>query len=186
VTTKQTLTVSAIYCSPRYSIHTDQYFELFRKLNGRFIIGGDFNAKHTHWGSTLITSEGRQLYQAGMDYGCEPVSTGKPTYWPTDSNKLPDMIDFFVVKNISANYIQIDEGYDWNSDHSPILITISEHIRTKAQDLTLINKYTDWDYFSFLLETNIDLRVPLKTIDQLEDELYYFTTAIPEAAWKSK
>jgi hypothetical protein len=79
VTTKQTLTVSAIYCPPRYSIHTDQYFELFRKLNGRFIIGGDFNVKCTHWGSRLITSKGRQLYQAGMDYWCEFMSAGKPT-----------------------------------------------------------------------------------------------------------
>jgi hypothetical protein len=43
----------------------------------------------------------------------------------------------------------------------------------------------DWDYFSFLLETKIDLSVPLKTFDQLEDELYYFTTAIHETALNS-
>jgi hypothetical protein len=98
---------------------------------------------------------------------------------------LPDLTDFFVVKNVSANYIQIDEGYDLNSDHSPILLTIGEHIITKVQNPILINKHTEWDYFNFLLETKIDLSVPLKTIDQLEDELYYFTTAIQAAAWKS-
>jgi hypothetical protein len=43
----------------------------------------------------------------------------------------------------------------------------------------------DWDYFNFLLETKIDLSVPLKTTDQLEDELYYFTATILEAARKS-
>jgi hypothetical protein len=59
------------------------------------------------------------------------------------------------------------------------------HILTKAQNPILINKYTDWDYFSYLLETNIDLNVPLKTIDQIEDKLYYFTTVIQEAEWKS-
>jgi endonuclease/exonuclease/phosphatase family metal-dependent hydrolase len=126
VITKQTLTVHAIYCLPRYSIYTDHYLELFQKLNGRFIIGGDFNAKHAHWGSKQITSKGRQLYQAGMDYECEVVPTGKSTYWPPDPNKLPDLIDFFVVKNISANCIHIDEGYDLNSDHSPILLTIKQ------------------------------------------------------------
>jgi hypothetical protein len=72
------------------------------------------------------------------------VSTGKPTYWPTEPNKLPDLIDFFVVKNVSTNYIKIDEGYDLNSDHSPSLLIISEHIITKAQNPILINMYTDW------------------------------------------
>jgi hypothetical protein len=132
----------------------------------------------------LITSKARQLYQASMDYGCEFVSTGKPPFWAKDPNKLPDLIDFFVVKNVSANYIQIDEEYDLNSDHSPIL-TISEHIKSKAQIPILLNKYTDWDYFSILLETNTDLSVPLKANDQFEYELYYFTTAIHKTAWKS-
>jgi hypothetical protein len=70
---------------------------------------GDFNAKHTHWGSRLITNKGRELYKAVTDTGCEIISTGKPTYWPTDGGgePLPDLNDFFVVKNISINYIKI-------------------------------------------------------------------------------
>jgi hypothetical protein len=54
------------------------------------------------------------------------MSTGKSTYWPPDPNKLPDLTDFFVLKNISAKDIQIDEGNDLNSDHSPILLTINK------------------------------------------------------------
>jgi hypothetical protein len=54
-----------------------------------------------------------------MDYEFEFVSSGKGTYRPTEPNKLPDLIDFFVLKNVSVNYIQIDKGYDPNSDHSP-------------------------------------------------------------------
>jgi hypothetical protein len=46
-------------------------------------------------------------------------------YWQTNvlahrSKKLPDFTDFFVVKNISTNYIKIEEGADMNSNHSPI------------------------------------------------------------------
>lgn len=110
-TTKHKLTVSAIYCPPRYNICEEEYIALFEKLNNRFIIGGDFNAKHTHWGSRLISPKGRELYKAAAKYGCEFLSTGKPTYWPTDPNKIPDLIDFFVVKNISTNYIKIEEGF---------------------------------------------------------------------------
>jgi hypothetical protein len=54
-TSKQTLTVSAIYCPPRYCICANEYKILFDKLNSRFIIGGE----HTHGGSRLITHKGR-------------------------------------------------------------------------------------------------------------------------------
>jgi hypothetical protein len=53
-TTKQRLTVSAIYCPPIYNICANEYKTIFDKMNSHFIIGGDLNAKHTHWGSRLI------------------------------------------------------------------------------------------------------------------------------------
>jgi hypothetical protein len=37
-----------------------QYKTLFDKMNSHFIIGGDFNAKHTHWSSRLIAIKGRR------------------------------------------------------------------------------------------------------------------------------
>jgi hypothetical protein len=61
----------------------DEYKTLFDKTNSRFIIGGNFNAKHTHWGLRLITTKGRESYKAVADTGCEIISTGKPTLWPT-------------------------------------------------------------------------------------------------------
>lgn len=63
-------------------------------------MGGDFNAKHTDWGSRTTTSKGRELLKAANDTGCELVLTGSPTYWPTDTNKHLDLIVFFLLKNI--------------------------------------------------------------------------------------
>jgi hypothetical protein len=63
--------------------------------------------------------------------------------------------------------------------------TIRDKVVTKDQNPVLTNKDTDWDYFNYLLESNINLSVPLKTADQLERELNAFMTAIPEAAWNS-
>ena len=65
-----------------------------------------------------------------------------------------------------------------NSDHSSILLTISEKIIMKEQTPTLVNKYTDWKYFNHLLENETNLMVPLKATNQLEVELVRFTTAI--------
>lgn len=58
---------------------TNEWKTLFSKFNGRFNIGGDFNAQHIEWGSRLIKPKGRKLYKAVIDYGCEFVSRGKPT-----------------------------------------------------------------------------------------------------------
>jgi hypothetical protein len=60
----------------------------------------------------------------------------------SDPKKLPDLIDFFVVKNISTNYIKIGEGFDLNSDHSPIYVTVSDKIITKDQNPVLTNTQT--------------------------------------------
>jgi hypothetical protein len=113
------------------------------------------------------------------------ATTGKPTYWPADPNKTPDLIGFFIIKNISSNYINIEESLDLNSDHSPIYLTVSDNIILKNQNPVLTNKHTDWDYFNYLLECNINLSVSRKTTDQLEKELKTFTSAIQEAAWNS-
>jgi hypothetical protein len=43
--------------------------------------------------------------------------------------------------------------------------------------------HTDWDYFNYLLESNINPSVLLKTADQLERE-QRFMTAMQESAWK--
>lgn len=41
------ITVSAIYCPPRYLIKKDQYLSFLKEQGQRFSIGGDFNAKYT-------------------------------------------------------------------------------------------------------------------------------------------
>jgi exonuclease III len=81
-TSKQRLTVSAIYYPPRFNIYANEYKTLSDKMNSHFTIGGDINAKHTHWSSRLITTKGRDLYKAAADTGCEITSTGKQMYWP--------------------------------------------------------------------------------------------------------
>jgi hypothetical protein len=73
----------------------------------------------------------------------------------TIQKRTPNLINFFVVKNISANYIKIEEGFNLNSDNSPLCLTISDKIIMKNQNPVLTNKLIDWDYFNYLLEGNI-------------------------------
>jgi hypothetical protein len=42
------------YCPPRHAISTSEYTAFFQAQGTRFLIGGDWNSKHTEWGARLI------------------------------------------------------------------------------------------------------------------------------------
>jgi exonuclease III len=74
------LTVTAIYYPPQGGADEIKFTDFFRKLGNRFIVGGDYNTKHTHWGSRLITQKGRALLKAINTTNAGTISTRKPTY----------------------------------------------------------------------------------------------------------
>ena len=73
------ITVASIYCPPRHSIKLEQYVEFFQTLGNKFIAGGDYNAKHTIWGSRLVTPKGRTLFKSMQTLNLKHVSSGSPT-----------------------------------------------------------------------------------------------------------
>lgn len=180
-----TINVAGIYCPPRHSLRKEEYIKFLQSLGKRFIVGGDFNAKNLIWGSRLTSPKGKELLSAIQEIGCDFISTGKPTYWPTDRNKIPDLIDFFITKNVSYNFLQIDENHELHSDHTAILLTLSETIIKKPININLCNKYTDWISFKMYLEDKINLQVPIKTKDELDMEVKLFIENIQNAAWLS-
>lgn len=185
ITINNNLSLTAVYSPPRHQIKNDQYAELIRKHKNRFLMGGDFNAKHTHWGSRLTTTKGRELFKALLATGCNTISTRSPTYWPTDQQKTPDLIDFFIFKKISAAYLTIENGLDMSSDHSPIYLTINEKVTLRDPPFKLTNQYTDWEYFRKTLEDYEDCTSILNTTSLLEDEILNLTNTIQRAAWLS-
>jgi len=90
------LTIAAVYCLPKHVIKADQFLSFYVTLGQRFLAGGDYNAKHCHWDSRLTTPKGRELFSAMQTANLTHVSTGEPTYWPSDRRKVPDLIDFAV------------------------------------------------------------------------------------------
>lgn len=92
------INVGAIYCPPKHNLTQNMFDSYFQSLGNRFISGGDWNCKHTHWGSRLTSTEGRELKKS-MDKRKLKLGTGEPTYWRTDINRIPDLVDFFIVKD---------------------------------------------------------------------------------------
>ena len=184
-TSRYNFNVCSAYFPPRNNLKKIHYLEFLKSLGEKFIVGGDFNTKNKYWGSRLTTVKGKEMLSALKDYGCECHSTGKPTYWPTDLNKKPDLLDFFISRKISANYVDIEENFDLSSDHSPIILTLSETLIRQEATLSLINKTTDWESFQINLNNLVKLNISLQSKEELDYETEKFITDIQQAAWKN-
>src|ERR1044071_4124509 len=136
---KQNLVIGAAYCPPKHNLKMQDYKAFLQQAGERFIIGGDYNAKHVDWGSRLSITTGKEPRRASQELGRNFQSNGKPTYWQTDKTKLPNLLDFFIIRKISSNFIDIEENFGLNSDHSAAILTLSEHMK-KNTGPSLINK----------------------------------------------
>jgi endonuclease/exonuclease/phosphatase (EEP) superfamily protein YafD len=87
--------------------------------------GGDYNSKHTVWGSRITTTKGRELFNLLHKQNYSFLSTTHPTYWPSNPAKELDLLYIFVTNGISATYTAIEPSYDLSSDHSPVIATTS-------------------------------------------------------------
>lgn len=181
--TNGTIVVSAVYCPPKYKITEAMFAHYFGTLGNRFVSGGDWNAKHTFWGSRLITTRGRQLKMCADNYNLMTVSTSEPTYWPTDTSKVPDLLDFFVLRGLSKEYTNAVSCHDSTSDHTPVILRISTLPSEYDEPDRLYNRYTDWESFREVLEEEIDLKIALKTPEDLEIATKYITSLIQQSCW---
>ena len=182
---KAETTMSAIYCPPRHKIGDVNFNQYFRSLGKRFLAGGDWNAKHTHWGSRLTSTRGRELKKSLDANNLLTITTGEPTHWPTDRSKLPDLIDFFIIKGLSRNYFDIKSCLDSSSGHTPVLLKMSTCVFHLIKNDCLANHKTDWNGFRDYIDNNIDLNIPLKADVDIEAATKNFTCLIQEAAWKN-
>ena len=181
------ITLSAIYCPPKHTIKKEMFLKFFNSLGNRFIAGGDYNAKHPWWGSrqSYASPRGKQLYDAMQEQNLIPISTGEPTYWPSDKNKLPDLIDFAVTKGFNANYFSVQSCLDLSSDHSPILIQLNTQIINTEKRNLLYNKKTNWQKYREYIEENLSCGIPLKSAKDLEKSIEIFNKVLHSAAMEA-
>ncbi len=178
--------IAATYFPPDHKPTEPQFIKILKHLGHKFIIGGDFNTKLTAWGSRLISpGKGASLLNAIKKENCNYHSARRPTYWPTDPNKKPDLLDFFISKGIATNNIEAENIIDLTSDHTPVLLQLNTSIILKTKKHNLTNKLTNWEVFREILENTIDLKVSLKTVEELDQQSENFITILQDAAKQS-
>jgi hypothetical protein len=110
------------------------------------------------------------------------ISIESPTYWPTDTTKIPDLLDFFVTKGISTTYADIQASYDLTSDHTPIIVTISTTVMSRQPAPRLHNSKTNWVTYKNKLCDKADLAMQLKNREDVETATNNFISVLQQAA----
>jgi hypothetical protein len=142
-----------VYCPPKHNIKKEQFWYFFSTLGQRFLAGGDYNSKNVLWGSRLTNTKGKELAKPVQDNNYSYISSGTPTYWPTDPAKIPDLLDFFVTKGISPRYTNIVPSFDQSSDRTPIIATINSSVTIRHNTPRLNNYTTNWEMYREELPT---------------------------------
>lgn len=107
-------------------------------------------------------------------------------YWPTDRHKTPDVLDFFVTKSVCEHNTHIESSLDESSEHTPVTLTLcTVALPSDTQNNYLHNAKTDWESFMKYLEANNNLKLSLKTPEQVDDACLYLTNLLQVAAWTS-
>jgi hypothetical protein len=106
------------------------------------------------------------------------LSMEEPTYWPSDRNKLPDLVDSYVTKGTPQGFAVAKSCFDLPSDHSPVLMTLTAHVLNQEKRPSLSNRHTNWDGFSRLINERLTLNVSLKTVGDTEAAIKFSSDTI--------
>ena len=97
----------------------------------------------------------------------------EPTYWPTDTNRIPDLLDFFITKNISPRYVQINSSTELSFDHSPVIATVGSALIENPPNGPIHNQLTNWQLFREVFNHSTSASISLETKEDIETATEY-------------
>lgn len=68
------------------------------------------------------------MSKIAKNINAEIISSRKSKYWPIDPNKIPNMLDFFILKRKSFNYIEVLKLTKLTPNHVPVLLMLSVNV----------------------------------------------------------
>jgi hypothetical protein len=87
-------------------------------------------------------------------------------------------VNFCVTKGIPQSFAVAKSCFDPYTDHSPVLITLTAHTLSQENQPSLSNRHTNWDDFRHLINQTLTLKVSLKTKEDIEAAVKFFSDTI--------
>jgi hypothetical protein len=109
------------------------------------------------------------------------LSTGEPTYWPSDRNKLPNLVDSCVTKGIPQDFTVTESYFDLSSDHSQTLITLMLDALNQDKDTVLSNMHKNYHDFRCYIIERLPLNISLRT----GEDTVFFNGTVQCTGWNA-
>ena len=124
--------IGSIY-KPPSKLLTSHDLNIITTLSDRYLLAGDFNAKHKSWNCVVANPAGSKLLSYCRVHNIEITAPTDHTFYrSTAAGRTSDILDIVISKNvnISSHVTVLDEVLD--SDHLPIEFKIFFKIHTYA------------------------------------------------------
>lgn len=153
------LEISSIYFPPSKS--NEDHVQFAKDLQiltkgPNFLIGGDFNARHTSWNCIRNNTAGHILYKIIQNDDLMVHYPDTPTHFP-HSGANPSTIDLMITKGVSGiDLIGTDDSF--SSDHVPILFALDFDVDRSAIPARVVKDFSKANWLGFT--TFIDREIP--------------------------
>lgn len=176
------LKIAAIYCPPLRGLTSEAFNLIFKLLEPRFLIAGDWNAKHRWWGNTRACNRGNELITSLRTHNYNILATGSPTHFPYDQRKRPSAIDFAIYCGIQHDRLHIKSSLDLGSDHLPLLMNLLSKPEVIPFKKPMLPANASTKKFQLWLDQNIHLNTEITSGQDIEDAVDILTRNIHQAA----
>lgn len=156
------LICTAIYKQPSTNIQTRELSALIQSFgNSSFVLAGDFNCSHSHWGSQTDNNEGKQLfnwYNNSIDtHNVVLLATEEPTCVRRNSQSFIDLFIISDTLNIKfKNTLNKLETSDYPSDHRAVTLEIFiDKPKTSEKEKRKNWNNVNWTKFNEFIEKEI-------------------------------
>nr|CAH7749293.1 unnamed protein product [Callosobruchus chinensis] len=143
------ISVLSLYKPPNVKATVQDYSNIFSQLRYDCIIGGDFNANHEIWGSSMSSSDGNILVEALDSFHDLIIANdGSATRMsqPGKNKSVVDLSPFYNWSPLSDTY---------GSDHFPIVIVLNS-VHIESYSTSPISKWSmkgvDWKLYQSEIE----------------------------------
>ncbi|RZB41430.1 Exo endo phos 2 domain containing protein, partial [Asbolus verrucosus] len=169
------LTIIAAYNRPANRINVNDLDRLITKYN-KFIITGDFNAKHPNWGCDRYNTNGHILQTYTQTNDLIIHSPPTPTHFPPNGS-TPTTIDLVLTHNVRS-ITPPKTLHELNSDHLPVIFQINKQIKENHQIKITSYSQTNWIHFRQDIDNKITINKNIDTTDKLEHETQKLITLL--------
>jgi len=104
------------------------------------------------------------------------------TYWPISLRKNSDILDIFVSNTHTNIFLKTGNFLEPTSDHSAVFLTVSVSPPIRSSPPKLFQLNTDRWRFHDLVNKSIDMKVSLKSTQEIDNAINKLINVIQSAA----